>query len=131
MATTRGCSGAVRVGSNYVAEVKSWSFSESAEVIDTSVINASCNKSFQVGAVQVTGQISCWWDASDTNGQEALDVGATVTLSLCPEGYTTGDIYYTGSALITSREVSGAVDGIVECSFNFQVSGAWTRSVVA
>lgn len=130
MATTRGCEGTVRVGSNHVAEVKSFSFSESAEVIDTSTINASCNKSFQVGAVQVTGQVQCWWDATDTNGQEAMDVGATVALSLCPQGYSTGDIYYHGNAVITSREISAAVDGIVECSFSFQITGAWTRAVV-
>lgn len=131
MATTRGCTGTVRVSTHHVAEVKSWSFSQSAEVIDTSVINASCAKSFQVGAVQTTGNISCWWDASDTNGQEALDVGSSVTLSLCPEGYSTGDVYYTGTALITSWEVSGAVDGIVEATFAFQVNGNWTRSTVS
>lgn len=129
MAVTRGCEGQVQVGTHAVAQVKSFSFSESASVIDTSTINAGCVKSFQAGPVQVTGQVGCWWDASDTLGQEAMVVGNTVTLVLAPQGMTTGDIYYTGSVLITSRDISAAVDGIVECSFNFQVSGAWTRTV--
>ena len=55
---------------------------------------------------------------------------ATVTLNLYPEGATSGDTYYTGSAIITSVGVSQTHDGIVERSIGFQVTGAVTIGTV-
>ena len=71
-------------------------------MLDSSAIG-DCTKSYTVGAVDWSGTVSCWWDATDTNGQEAMDVGTTITtLSLQPEGDTAADVTYSGSAIITA-----------------------------
>ena len=130
MAITRGCYGTVEVDAATVAEVKAWELNTSAEVLDSSAIG-DCTKSYTVGAVDWSGTVSCWWDATDTNGQEAMDVGTTITtLSLQPEGDTTADVTYSGSAIITSIARSGAVDSIVEANFSFQGTGTLTQGVV-
>jgi hypothetical protein len=60
------------------------------------------------------GSFDGGWDDTDTLGQGVLTVGAIVTLNLYPEGGTTGDIYWTGCAIITSISYNTAFDGIVE-----------------
>lgn len=131
MAYTRGCSGLVEVGSAAVAAVTAWELTESVEIIDTSTINNSCDASFTPGKVTRTGTVSCWWDATDTTGQEVMTPGATVTLTLKPEGDTTGDVTYSGSVVITEVSYGGSVDGAVTRNFSFRVDGAWTEGAVA
>ena len=41
--------------------------------------------------------VECHWDETDTNGQEALDVGTSATIELYPEGADSGDAYYHGT----------------------------------
>ena len=129
MAVTRGCYGVVEISTNAIAEVKSWELNTSAEVLDSSSIG-SCTKSYTVGAVDWSGTISCWWDATDSTGQELMGVGDTVSLSVQPEGDTAADVTYSGSAIITSIARSGAVDSIVEANFSFQGTGALTQGTV-
>jgi hypothetical protein len=132
MAVTRGCFGKVKVGAtpSLVAEVRNWTLDQSAEVLDSSSIG-DCTKSYTVGAVSWNGNLSCFWDATDTTGQEALDVGTEIDVELYPEGDTTGDVYYSGTAIVSQISRSGGVDGIVEAAFTFQGQGALTQSTVA
>ena len=58
-------------------------------------------------------------------------VGASVALHLLPDGATTGDIDFNGTATITAIERTGANDSIVSATFTFQGSGDLTRSVLA
>lgn len=127
MANHAGSEGKVKVGANTVAEVRDWSIEESAEVLDdttmgdTWITNKSSLKSW-------TASVNCFWDETDTNGQQAMTIGAEVTLNLYPEGDTTGDIYYTGSAIITSLSRTGSYNGMVESSFSATGNGALTQS---
>jgi hypothetical protein len=129
MANHTGVSGLVKVGSNTVAEVRSFSIDTTAEVIeDTTLTDAS--RSYQVGKKGATATVDCWWDETDTNGQIAIIEGSQVALNLYPEGADSGDYYYSGTFIIGSNSVSIPTDGIIEASFNATMTGALTRGTV-
>ncbi len=129
MATHTGSQGTVKVGSNAVAELKSWSLDQTQDTVETTKLGDTV-KTYSVTQSSSNGTMDCFWDETDTNGQVACSIGATVTLNLYPEGATSGDTYYTGSAIITSVGVSQTHDGIVERSIGFQVTGAVTIGTV-
>jgi len=129
MATHTGSQGTVKVGSNAVAELKSWSLDQTQDTVETTKLGDTV-KTYSVTQSSSSGTMDCFWDETDTNGQVACSIGATVTLNLYPEGATSGDTYYTGSAIITSVGVSQTHDGIVERTIGFQVSGAVTIGTV-
>ena len=130
MALHKGSEGVVKIGSNTIAEVRDWSLEETAETIDSTELSDSA-KTFEVGPTSWSGSLNCFWDETDTTGQGACTVGASVTLNLYPEGATTGDTYATGTALINSLSKSGGIDGLVEASFSFQGTGALTWGTVS
>lgn len=130
MATHTGKDGAVYVGANAVAEIRDWSLETTSEVVadtvmgDSWVTNKPTLKSW-------TSSFNAYWDETDTTGQGALTEGSEVTLNLYPEGNTSGDVYYTGSAIVTSISRSASFDGMIEASFSVTGNGALTQSTVA
>jgi predicted secreted protein len=63
-----------------------------------------------------------YWDEGDA-GQLLITIGSSVTLNLYPEGASTGDVYYSGAAIVTQFNVSASFDGIVEGSIAFEGNG--------
>jgi predicted secreted protein len=130
MATHTGIEGTVKVGSNAIAEVRSFSIKQSAETIEDTTITDTA-KTYLPGQTSWSADVSCFWDETDTSGQGALTVGSSVTLNLYPEGAATGDTYYTGSAIVTSLDISVPTNGMIEASMACQGSGALTLSTAA
>jgi hypothetical protein len=129
MANHTGVSGIVKVGSNAVAELRSFTIDTTAELIeDTTLTDTS--RSYQVGKKGATVSAECWWDETDTNGQIAMVEGSQVVLNLYPEGADSGDYYYSGTYIMGSNSVSVPTDGIIEASFNATLTGALTRGTV-
>ena len=129
MATHTGSAGTVKVGSNAVAELKSWTLDQSQDTVETTKLGDTV-KTYSATQSSSSGTMDCFWDETDRNGQVALAIGTTATLNLYPEGATSGDTFYSGSAIITSVGVSQSHDGIVERSFGFQITGAVTIATV-
>jgi len=128
MATHKGSEGTVKVGANAVAEIRSYSLEESADTLeDTSMGDAA--RTYKPSLTSFSGSLDVFWDETDT-GQSALSIGSEVTLNLFPEGDTTGDTYYTGSAIVTGVSRTGSYDGLVEASISVQGNGALTESTV-
>jgi hypothetical protein len=127
MANHRGSEGTVKAGANTIAEIRSWELGVSAEVIEDTELGDAA-KTFQAGNYSWTGSVSCFWDETDTNGQVSLTPGASITLNMYPEGATTGDIYYSGSAIVTGITRRGSINSMVEAEFAFQGSGALSTS---
>ena len=130
MATHAGSEGTVKVGANAIAEIRSFSVEETGDTIDDSTMGDTA-RTYLAGLKTYTASIDCLWDETNTTGQGALTVGATVTLNLYPEGATAGDIYYTGSAIVTGRTITSSYDGLVEMSITCQGSGSLTQSTAA
>ena len=129
MATHKGSEGTVKSGANAIAEIRSYTITESADVLeDTTMGDAS--RTYLASLKTFTGSIECYWDETDTNGQLTLDPGSTVTINVYPEGSSTGDKYYSGSVIITERSVTASFDGMVEASFAFQGTGALSETTV-
>jgi predicted secreted protein len=129
MATHTGSEGTVKVGSNAIAEIRSFSIEESADTLeDTSMGDTA--RTYKSSLTTYTGSVDVLWDETDTTGQGALTIGAEVTLNLYPEGDTTGDTYYTGTAIVTGRTVNSSYDGLVEMSISVQGTGALSETTV-
>lgn len=130
MANHTGIDGLVKVSTNTVAEVQDWSITESAAVVPDSTQNDTWETN-KPGMKSWSGSINALWDETDTTGQEALLIGTEVTLNLYPEGATTGDKFWTGAAIITSRGVTVPNDqGMITCAISFTGNGALTYGTV-
>ena len=129
MATHKGSEGIVKVGSNSVAEIRSYSIEESADTLEDTSMGDSA-RTYKPSLTSFSGSLDVFWDETDTNGQGALSIGAEVTLNFYPEGDTAGDTYYTGSAIVTGVSRTGAFDGLVEASISVQGNGALTETTV-
>lgn len=129
MTTHIGNNGSVKIGANAVAEVVSFSLTEGANTADDTVIGDTY-QSHKVGTQNWSGSVSCYWDETDSTGQEAMTSGASVELHLLPDGAVAGDIDFNGTATITSIERSVANDSIVTANFSFTGNGTLTRTVL-
>ena len=126
MANHHGSEGLVKVGANTVAEVTSFSFTETAEYAEDTTLSDT-TKTYNVTAIKSwNGSVTCFWDESDTTGQVALAPGANVALVLAPEGVDSGDTRYSGNALITEITRNVQRGAITEITFNFIGNGTLT-----
>ena len=94
MATHKGSEGTVKVGSNAVAEIRSYSIEESADTLEDTSMGDSA-RTYKSSLTSFSGSLDVFWDETDTSGQGALTIGSEVTLNVYPEGDTSGDTYYT------------------------------------
>ena len=127
MATHKGQDGIVKVGSDAVAEVRSFSIEETADTVEDTVMTDT-SRTYITTLKSFSGSLDVFWDETDTNGQVALAVGNSVTLAFYPEGDATGDTYYSGTALVTGFTRTASFDGMVEASITVQGSGALTTA---
>jgi len=130
MATHTGSEGTVKVGSDAIAEIRSFSIEETADTLDDTTMGDTA-RTYKPSLTTFSGSVDVLWDETDSTGQGALTVGAEVTLALYPEGDASGDTYLTGSAIVTNRSISSSHDGLVEMSISVQGNGALTTSTVA
>lgn len=107
------------------------SFPQSVDTAETSAFGSSA-KSYIVGLTDSTLSISGNFDAT-VDAHLAAIVGETdsVSFEYGPEGSTATYVKYTGEALLTSYEKSGAIGDVVTYSAEFQVTGAITRGAYA
>lgn len=129
MATHHGKNGVVKVGSNSVAEVRDWNVNETVDTVDDTV-QGDTWKTHLAGVPEWDGDMECFWDETDTNGQQALTIGASVTLNLYPEGAGSGATYKTGTASVTGVSIGVPHDGGVSRRITFKGNGALTESTV-
>jgi predicted secreted protein len=126
MATHTGSEGTIKIGSDTLGELRSFTLESTAETIeDTSMGDTS--RTYKVGLKTFTGTASVFFDETDA-GQTALVAGAEITLNVYPEGATAGDTYYSGTAIVTGKTINSSFDGMVEAEISFQGTGALTES---
>jgi hypothetical protein len=129
MATHKGSEGTVHVGSNAIAEIRSYSLDETADTVEDTTMGDAA-RTYLASLTTFSGSIDVFWDETDTDGQVALAVGSSVTLKFYPEGATSGDTYYSGTALVTGKNISASFDGMIEASISVQGTGAITTATV-
>ncbi len=130
MATFSGSDGVILVGTDQVAEVRSFSIDESMDTLeDTSMGDTS--RTYKTSLKSFSGSADVFFDDTDTSGQGALTVGTSATLNIQMEGNTSGDHKMSGTVLVTGRTITASFDGLVEASITFQGTGALTESTVS
>jgi hypothetical protein len=131
MATKTGSSGVVKIAANggsvaVVGEVRTFSIETSADTIEDSVMGDNA-RTYLAGLESSTVSIECYWDDSDAQQLE-LDGRNDIDFEIYPTGTATGEKYYTGGGIVTSKSITTSFDGMVEASFSIQVSGAVTEA---
>lgn len=129
MAVHKGSEGTVKVGSNAIANIRSYSIEESADTLEQTVMG-NTSRAYAASLSTFSGSVDVYWDETDTNGQGALTIGAEVTLNFYPEGDASGDTYYTGTAIVTGITRTASFDGNIEASISVQGDGALSETTV-
>ena len=129
MANHKGSEGLVKIGADTIAEVKDWSFDETADTTEDTTMGDSA-RTRKSTLTSASGSINAFWDETDTTGQGAMTAGSEVSLVLQPEGSATGDTIYSVTAIITSVSRSASFDGMVEASFSWDSNGAIVASTI-
>ena len=114
----------VRTLSSYIEDI---GFPRSIETAETTSFGSAA-KTYITGLTDATISISGRFD-STADGYLTSVLGQTTTIAWVygPAGNTSGYVKYSGSAIMTSYEVSATVGDVVTASFELQVTGAITR----
>jgi hypothetical protein len=131
MATTKGSSGVVKLavsGGSVAAmgEIRSFTLDETADTIEDSVMGDTA-RTYVSSLTTATLSVDVYWDDADAV-QLVMDAAADLDWELYPTGTGTGEKYYSGSGILTSKSLTASFDGMVEGSFALQVSGAVTEA---
>ena len=129
MATHTGSEGTIKIGSDTLGELRSFSLETTGDTIETSNMGTTA-RTYKAGLTAWSGTASLFWDELDA-GQLSLTVGSEITIKVYPEGASAGDKYYTGSAIVTAKSVSASFDGLVESSISFQGTGTLSFSTAS
>jgi len=118
MANHLGREGLVKISATTIGELRNYSLSHSSDTVEDSVIGDTYRTRL---ATMKTWSASgdLYWDETNA-GQLLITIGSSVTLNLYPEGADTGDVYYSGAAIVTKFDISASFDGIVEGSIAFE-----------
>lgn len=130
MATFSGSDGVIKIGSNLIAEVRSWSVEQTSDTNEDTVMGDSW-RTHKPSLKSWTGSADVLFDDTDTNGQTACALGAVITVSFQMEGNQSGDHRLFGSAIVTGKSLSTSYDGLVEASITFQGTGTLTEGTVS
>lgn len=132
MATVTGSSGIIKAVTSggsaaNIGEVQSYAFNSSADSIEDTAMGDSA-RTYKSGLKNHTLSVEARFDSSDS-AQEDLAAGSEVDFEVNPEGVGTGTPVYTGSGVVTSSSFTATFDGMVDASFEVQVSGDYTKGV--
>lgn len=129
MANHAGSEGVIKIGANTIAEVRDWTLNEAGDQIEDTTMGDTARTRI-AGLTDASGTINCFWDETDSTGQGAMTINASVALKLYPEGAASGDTYASLTAFINTIDRSATFDGMVEASFSFVSNGAVTWATV-
>ena len=124
MGVHKGSEGTVHVGTDAVAEIRSYSVEETADTLETTSMGDAA-RTHLASLTSFSGSIDVYWDEADT-AQTALTVGTSVTIKFYPEGTASASKYYSGEAIVTGVSRSASFDGLVEASISVQGTGVLT-----
>ena len=102
------------------------SFPQTIDTAETTAFGSS-NKSYIVGLKDTTISVSGIWDAT-VDGYISGTEPASRSFIYGPAGSTSGNVKYTGEAIMTNYSQSNPVGDVVTFTADFQVTGAVTRT---
>lgn len=141
MAEQKGIDGIVKIDAKdgtpaAVLNVTAFTLEETTETIDVTSMGDG-NRVILPTFVGFSGSVDGYWDADDGKlnhtgvAEPVIRAGVTIDFEFYPEGTSSTDLYYSGSAIVTSVSRSSSFDGAVEYSIAFDGTGDLTYAVVA
>lgn len=128
MAISTAADGVIKSGATAVAEITGYSVEYTSDTVESSVIGDSA-RTYEATLKSFTMSIDAFFDPADT-GQGTLDPGASISFSIYPQGEDSGDTYYSGSGIITSRNISTSNGEMITATFSVQGDGDLTEATV-
>lgn len=129
MGVHHGNEGICKVGSDTVAELQSWNYTEEDVALLPKTSCGDTEETYKAsGCKRGSGDVQVLWDETDTTGQGAMTVGSSITLNLYPEGAEAGDTYRGGTVVIESVTEGLTKDGFTTYGVNFK--GVLTQTTV-
>lgn len=116
MAKVKGNDGVVMQGAYEVAEVTKFDITESPVIVSDIAIGDTWTTS-TAGTKNWSGSVECFYDVTDTTGQNILIAGNSVNLRLFPEGNELGKKYYFNSAILGAVNKSVSKDVYITATF--------------
>lgn len=132
MACYKGKDGVVKVTGEgastqqTVGQITDFSIEETVDTVECTHMGDSA-RTFQPTYTTWTVSATVRWDPDDA-GQSEVVVGDTVALALYPEGDSTGDVEWTGDAIVISINTTVEMEELVASEVEFQGTGALDKS---
>jgi hypothetical protein len=129
MATFTGVAGLVHWDGDSIGEMTSFSLDVNQEPVEDTVISDTA-RSYQVGILNWSGTAEVFWsdvDSAQVAMWTELLTPVAKEMIFFPEGSTTGDIKWTGNAIITSHSLTSSTNSMVSLSISFQGTGALVK----
>ena len=129
MATFTGGAGLVHWDGDSIGEITSFSLDVNQEPVEDTVISDTA-RSYQVGILNWSGTAEVFWsdvDSAQVAMWTELLTPVAKEMIFFPEGSTTGDIKWTGNAIITSHSLTSSTNSMVSLSISFQGTGALVK----
>ena len=121
MATKLGRDGLIKISSTTIGELRNYALTHSSDTVEDSVLGDTYRTRLaSMKTFSVSGDL--YWDETNA-GQLLITIGSSVTLNLYPEGADTGDVFYSGAAIVTQFNVSASFDGVIEGQISFEGNG--------
>ena len=128
MTTIKGNAGVVKIGANAIAELTGFTITETGGTAEDTALGDTARTYVADGLPTWTAAINGHWFLGDTNGQDLLVIGASLSLSFNPAGTGTGTKKLDGTGLVTQVQHGEIGNGaIVPFSAQVQGTGALTR----
>lgn len=126
MSARSGRSGLLKIGTQAVTELKSWSISESMDNLEATAMGDT-HRRYVTGIQSWSGNLECNFDKDDAAGQGALRTGAELSATFYNEGDASGAHKFEGKILITGINMTTSFDAIVMLSVEFNGVGPLTE----
>lgn len=128
MSCTAGKNGVLKAGGTAIAQLTSYSISETADTTECTHFDSLSYREHAVTFKSWDGSADLVWARQDGD----IVVGNTYVLDVFPEGDSTAtDWKISGTVIITSFALTGATEDNVSGSIAFQGTGVLTRGIEA
>lgn len=126
MTTFTGQNGVVTIGAATVAEVRSFSFEQTVETIDASVMGDTY-RGYRTGMITGSGNMDLLFSSTHEGSIiDAMTAGTSVSIVLFPGGNAGSEPSITVKGFLTGYNMESTMDDMVTASATFQLDGSQT-----
>lgn len=124
MTTMKGNGGVVKIADAVIAEITSWSVTETEGTVEDTAIGDTARTFVPDGLPTWTATINCHHYKGDSAGQALMLVGESLSFVFSPGGTGDGAESLAGTAIVTSRQVGDVANAqIVPLAIQVQGTG--------